>query len=260
MENILEKIVANTRLEVEARKSAKPLARIESECSDHLPLSLATHLAQSPTGIIAEFKRKSPSLGWIKQDGRPDHIPLAYQKAGATAVSILTDKEFFGGEASYIVEARKSLTIPILRKDFIVDPYQVYEAKSIGADAILLIAACLSKDECRSLAALAADLRLDVLLEVHDEREAEHFCHGVTAIGVNNRNLKTFVTNIAVSKRLASYLPHEVVRVSESGLARPEHIAELREYGYRGFLMGETFMKTPSPGQALQTFISSLAQ
>ncbi len=260
MNNILEKIVANTRIEVEARQRTLPIEQLKQmiEAQTHTVRSFAETLRQSPTGIIAEFKRKSPSLGWIKEEGRADVIPAEYAHNGAAALSILTDEVFFGGKLPFIEVARPMVEIPILRKDFIIDNYQIYEAKKAGADAILLIAACLTRHDCASLAQTARHLGLEVLLEVHNEEEIAHYCEGVTAIGVNNRNLKTFVTDLRTSIRLAPKLPSEVVCVAESGLARPEDVLMLRSHGFGGFLMGEAFMKTASPGQALAHFIRQL--
>lgn len=260
MKNILEQIVANTRLEVAARQAILPFEALRQRVASQqrVALPFADALKDSPTGIIAEFKRKSPSLGWIKEEGRADIIPADYAQHGATALSILTDEVYFGGTLSFIEMARPKVNIPILRKDFIIDSYQIYEAKAAGADVILLIAACLTREACASLALTAKKLGLEVLLEVHNEEEIDYYCEGVTAIGVNNRNLKTFVTDLSTSIVLAPKLPSEVARVAESGLSRPEDVQLLRSYGFCGFLMGEAFMKTNAPGQALSQFINQL--
>jgi indole-3-glycerol phosphate synthase len=221
-------------------------------------LSMRQALAASPTGIISEFKRRSPSKGWIKQEAEPTVIPPAYEAAGASALSILTDEPFFGGTLHDVQQARPLVRIPILRKDFIVDPYQVYQARTVGANAVLLIAACLTKAEVKELTALAHDLELEVLLEVHSPEELDYVSDETDMVGVNNRNLGTFHTDVENSFRLASLLPQGKLLVSESGISNPQTVHRLREAGFRGFLIGECFMKTADPGQALQTFIHQL--
>ena len=221
--------------------------------------SLRQALLDSPTGIIAEFKRRSPSKGWIKEEGRADQIPLAYQQNGAAALSILTDKHYFGGHDRFIIEARQSgVTIPILYKNFVIDEMQVYEAALCGASAVLLIAACLPKERCRALMALAHDLGLEVLLEMHDECELEYAELEPDLCGINNRHLGSFVTDVETSFRLAERLPKEAAKVSESGISNPQVINELRSVGFCGFLIGETFMKEPNPGLALKVFIAKI--
>ena len=221
--------------------------------------SLRQALLDSQSGIIAEFKRRSPSKGWIKEEGRADVIPLSYQQHGAAALSILTDKDYFGGHDDFIRTARQSgVTIPILYKNFVVDEMQLYEASLCGASAVLLIAACLSRSLCRDFIAKAHELGLEVLLEMHDERELEYAELGPDLCGINNRNLGSFVTDVDNSFRLAERLPKDAVKVSESGISNPETVRLLRQAGFRGFLIGETFMKTADPGQALNDFISKL--
>lgn len=221
--------------------------------------SMREALLASPTGIIAEFKRKSPSKGWIKEEGRADIIPLSYQQNGAAALSILTDKKYFGGHDDFIRTARQSgVTIPILYKNFVVDEFQLYEAALCGASAVLLIAACLSKKECANLMTKAHELGLEVLLEMHDERELEYADLEPDMCGINNRHLGSFVTDVEASFRLAERLPKEVVKVSESGISNPQTINELRSAGFRGFLIGETFMKTAEPGVMLKEFITQI--
>ena len=245
MQDILHEIVARKRLEMEHLYAKKP--------------SLRQALLQSQTGIIAEFKRRSPSKGWIKEDGLADTIPLSYQQGGAAALSILTDQSYFGGSDQFIREARLSgVTLPILYKNFVIDEAQLYAAALCGASAVLLIAACLSKQECRSLLDKAHQLGLEVLLEMHDERELEYAELEPDLCGINNRNLGSFVTDVEHSFRLAELLPRDAVKVSESGISRPQTVSQLREAGFRGFLIGETFMKTDNPGQALQDFIAQL--
>ena len=243
--DILQEIIAHKREELALLKAKKP--------------SLRQALLDSPTGIIAEFKRRSPSKGWIKEEGRPEDIPLSYQQHGAAALSILTDEKYFGGHDDYIRIARRSgVTLPILYKNFVIDEAQLYAAALCGASAVLLIAACLSMQQCSALLAKAHELGLEVLLEMHDERELEYAALGPDLCGINNRHLGSFVTDVATSFRLAERLPKEAVKVSESGISNPEMVRELRAAGFRGFLIGETFMKTPDPGVALNEFISRL--
>ena len=221
--------------------------------------SLREALLQSETGIIAEFKRRSPSKGWIKEDGRPDVIPLSYQQNGAAALSILTDEHYFGGCDDFIRQARQSgVTLPILYKNFVIDEAQLYAAALCGASAVLLIAACLSKADCKRLLDKAHTLGLEVLLEMHSEPELEYADLGPDLCGINNRNLGSFVTDVENSFRLAELLPEDAVKVSESGISNPDTVHGLRQAGFRGFLIGENFMKTPDPGQALNEFISQL--
>lgn len=220
--------------------------------------SMKQALAASPHGIIAEFKRHSPSKGWIHQEADSAVIPPAYEKAGAAALSILTDTPFFKGSLKDIRTARPLVQLPILRKDFIISPYQIYQAKAVQADAILLIAAALTPAECRTLAHTAHELHLEVLMEIHHERELDCLNEDVDIVGVNNRNLGTFHTDPGNSFRLASLLPHDVLKVSESGLSSPALLRKLRDAGFRGFLIGETFMRTYNPGRALSDFIQSL--
>ena len=241
--------------------------------------SLCEALLKSDTGIIAEFKRRSPSKGWIKEEGRADVIPLSYQQHGAAALSILADKHYFGGHDDFIRTARQSgVTIPILYKNFVIDEFQLYEAALCGASAVLLIAACLSRSLCRDFIAKAHELGLEVLLEMHDERELEYAELAPDLCGINNRNLGSFVTDVDNSFRLAEKLRSIVghaseragdasatlgsvanyspVLVSESGISNPDTVRALRQAGFRGFLIGENFMKTPDPGQALAQFIA----
>lgn len=262
MKDILEEIVAWKRVEVETMKKILPEREIHSRVEKILggeTASLRKALAESGSGIIAEFKRKSPSKGWIKEEGKADEIPLAYQSNGASAVSILTDEKYFGGCDAFITEARKSgVTIPILYKNFVVDEYQLFQARLCGASAVLLIAADLKKSECRSLTDMAHELQLEVLLEMHNERETEYAETDPDLCGINNRNLGTFITDVENSFRLASLLPADAIKVSESGISNPETVRSLRLAGYRGFLIGENFMKTESPGMALKNFIEKI--
>ena len=254
--DILHEIVEHKRTEVEAIRAAAP--EFSRSHGSDIP-SLKAALLNSPTGIIAEFKRKSPSKGWIKEDGHPDIIPLSYQQNGAAALSILTDEHYFGGCDNFIRQARRSgVTLPIIYKNFVIDELQLYAALACGASAVLLIAACLTKQKCRELILKAHSLGLEVLLEMHSEPELEYADLEPDMCGINNRNLGSFVTDVQNSFRLASLLPAHAVKVSESGISNPETVAALRQAGFRGFLIGENFMKTPDPGKALAGFINQL--
>ena len=243
--DILEEIISHKHEEIERLCAKKP--------------SLREALLQSETGIIAEFKRRSPSKGWIKEEGRADVIPLAYQQNGAAALSILTDEHYFGGSDDFIRLARQSgVTLPILYKNFVIDEAQLYAAALCGASAVLLIAACLTKVQCKSLMDKAHTLGLEVLLEMHSESELEYADLQPDLCGINNRNLGSFVTDVENSFRLAELLPKDAVKVSESGISDPATVRALRSAGFRGFLIGENFMKTPDPGLALREFILAM--
>ena len=260
--DILQEIVAHKRQELERMKTETPERLLHAEVERMLGgrvASLREAVSQSATGIIAEFKRRSPSKGWIKQEGKASRIPLSYQQQGAAAVSILTDSHYFGGCDTFVTEAREAgVTIPILYKNFVVDEYQLFQARRCGASAVLLIAACLSKQECRQLLRMAHELQLEVLLEIHGEQEAEYADWEPDLCGVNNRNLGSFVTSIDNSFRMASLLPAGAVKVSESGISRPDVIRELQIAGFQGFLIGETFMREDDPGEALGSFIREI--
>ena len=260
--DILEEIVANKRVEVEAAKMTVAPAVLHKQVEAILDFSVASMknaLTASDSGIIAEFKRKSPSKGWIKEEGRPDIIPLSYQKNGAAALSILTDQKYFGGCDDFIRTARHSgVNIPILYKNFVIDEYQLFQARLCGASAVLLIAADLSIAECKSLLNTAHQLGLEVLLEMHSNKELEYAGLEPDMYGINNRNLGSFVTDVENSFRLAELLPKDAVKVSESGISNPDTVKALREVGFRGFLIGENFMKTADPGSALREFIEKL--
>lgn len=216
-------------------------------------------LRDDKSGIIAEIKRKSPSKGVINQYVSIERTSIGYMQAGASALSILTDKEFFGGSNDDLLAARKFNFCPILRKDFVVDEYQIIEAKSIGADAILLIAAVLTPEEIIRFTKTAQSLNLEVVLEVHDADELkENLSATVDVIGVNNRNLKTFEVDINLSKELSVLIPNEVIKISESGISSPALIHELKQFGYQGFLIGETFMKHSRPEKAAKDFVDEL--
>lgn len=260
--DILQEIVAHKRIEVERFKqqlSEQEIHRRVEAILDFSVPSMSKALTASESGIIAEFKRRSPSKGWIKEEGKADEIPLSYQEHGAAALSILTDEQYFGGEDDFIRIARHAgVHIPILYKNFIIDEYQLFQARLCGASAVLLIAADLSKEECRSLLSTAHGLGLEVLLEMHSEEELEYAEMEPDMCGINNRNLGTFITDVQNSFRLAELLPKDSVKVSESGISNPDTVKALRLAGFRGFLIGETFMKTSDPGKALKEFISKL--
>lgn len=223
---------------------------------DHPVPSMSQALTEAQTGIIAEFKRKSPSKGWIKQEGKAQEIPLGYQQNGAAALSILTDEHYFGGTDEFIVEARSSgVTIPVLYKNFVVDEYQLFQARACGASAVLLIAADLKLADCRMLLHTAHELGLEVLLEMHSENELDYADLEPDMYGINNRNLGTFVTDVENSFRMARRLPQTGCKVSESGISHPDTVRQLKLAGYKGFLIGENFMKTDNPGASLRQFI-----
>ncbi len=263
MEDVLTRIIAAKRIEVERDKQLVAPSALRDAVAN-MPIterrSMRASLASSASGIIAEFKRRSPSKGWIKEGAAADVIPPAYAAAGASALSILTDTEFFGGSLDDLIAARPLVDIPIIRKEFIVDEYQLYQAKLVGADAVLLIAAALSVEECATLTDKAHELGLEVLLELHAEEELRYITPQVDMVGINNRNLGTFHTDVANSYRLAELLPSDMVKVSESGISDPQMVRELREAGFRGFLIGENFMRTEQPGESLREFISVVEQ
>ncbi len=260
--DILDEIVAWKRQEVARMKEvAAPqvlYGKVEAMLDRACP-SMRQALMSSGSGIIAEFKRKSPSKGWINEGARPELVPLSYQENGASALSILTDERYFGGSDSFIRTARQAgVTIPILYKNFVIDEYQLFQARLCGASAALLIAACLSKEECGSLLHTAHELGLEVLLEMHNDRDFEYSELGPDMYGINNRNLGSFVTDVENSFRLARQLPQDVCRVSESGISNPQTVALLREEGFRGFLIGENFMRAQDQGAALKQFIEAI--
>ena len=259
MEDILSEIIANKRKEVDLQKQAISIEQLPEGIGDLLPTrSMKQAIASSPTGIIAEFKRRSPSKGWIKENARPEEIVPAYAASGASAVSILTDEIFFGGTLRDIRTVRPLINLPILRKDFIIDEYQLYQARIVGADAVLLIAAALEQTQCRALADKAHELGLEVLLEIHNTDELPYIYKDIDMVGINNRNLGSFHTDVANSFRLAEQLPQDTILVSESGISQPVTVSKLHDAGFRGFLIGETFMRTEKPAETLKEFISQV--
>ena len=259
--NILEQIVANTRQEVIHRAERYPVKLLEESQFFHGPtVSLRSYLLRpDKQGIIAEIKRQSPSKGIINKHISVDRLSVGYMQAGASAISVLTDKKFFGGSGADLKTARTFNYCPILRKDFIVDEYQVIEARAWGADAILLIAAVLTPGEIKKLACLAQSLGLEVLLEIPSEQELNgNLIEEISCIGVNNRDLKSFVVSLDRSFELASKIPDSYVRVAESGIRTPADVVALRRAGFNGFLIGELFMSHSRPEEACARFIREL--
>ncbi len=261
--DILEEIVAHKRVEIDERKRFVPIQQFSGAIQQMMdkgkPASMSKALMSSDTGVIAEFKRKSPSKGWIHRDVKPEDVTPLYQANGASALSILTDTQYFGGYDEYIQQARQAgVTIPILYKNFIIDEYQLFQARYCGASAVLLIAACLTKDECKHLQHLAHELGLETLLEMHNDRDFDYATLEPDMYGINNRNLGTFVTDVNNSFRLAERLPKGACLVSESGISHPGTVKELRDAGFKGFLIGERFMREKDPGITLKQFIGEL--
>ncbi len=258
--DILDKIIADKKLEVKEQKLKVPVKDLEnSPLFSRHTRSLREQLAgNSSTGIIAEFKRKSPSRGLINENADPVKITRGYLQAGASGLSVLTDHKYFAGSRDDLVRARETNPCPILRKDFLIDEYQVLEARAWGADVILLISAVLGKEKVRELSALARSLGLEVLLEVHQESELDVLNENIDIVGVNNRDLKRMVTDINTSKELSAKIPAEFLKISESGISDPGTILTLKEYGYQGFLIGEYFMQHTDPANACRELIEGL--
>lgn len=259
--NILDKIIAHKRLEVLEDRMNLPIQELQQMAGfRRTPFSLRQSLLQpNGTGIIAEFKRQSPSKGVINANADVVDVTGAYAANGAAALSVLTDKKFFGGANEDLIRARVN-EIPVLRKDFIVDEYQIVEARAIGADVILLIAACLTPEEVKRLAAFAKELQLEVLLEIHNEHELQHICDECDVVGVNNRDLKTFTVDVHRSIALSAQIPANKVKISESGITDTDTILRLRDAGFQGFLIGENFMKQEDPAIAFASFVKHLKQ
>lgn len=260
--NILDKIVADKSVEVKLRKQLIPISQLEqSVLFNRETISLAKKLKNSTTGIIAEHKRRSPSKSVINQNLNVFDVAKGYEKAGVCGMSVLTDAKYFGGSLDDLLTARASCNLPLLRKEFIIEEYQIIEAKAYGADVILLIAAILTKEEIKTFSRLAKSLNLDVLLEVHNEEELQKsIMTSLDMLGVNNRNLKTFEVSLDTSKKLSQLIPNDFVKVSESGISNIETIKELQPYGYKGFLIGENFMKTENAGKSAEEFINKLKE
>lgn len=261
--DILDEIIENKRTELIRQKQAVSPAELRTRVMDREPRpkdyrSLRAALCQSKSGIIAEFKRKSPSKGWIHPEAKVADVLPTYERSGAAACSILTDSDFFGGSLGDLREARSQVKLPLLRKDFIIDPYQIDQALLAGADAILLIAATLSPDQYDELADQAHEAGLEVLLEIHDEAELNYIRPNTDVVGINNRHLGSFHTDVATSFQLADLLPEGMVKISESGLSDGATIRRLREAGFRGFLVGESLMRHVEPGDALAALIQEI--
>ena len=260
MKDILQEIVATKRAEIDRRKRETDFQALyrQAETPRTTRHSLREALRSSSTGIISEFKRRSPSKGWINRDADVQSVVRAYQQAGATALSVLTDTPYFGGTDDDLRAARQACSLPILRKDFTIDEFQLVESRVLGADAVLLIAAALTREQCRRFAEIAHQLELEVLLEIHDQSELDYYSEYVDVLGVNNRNLGSFHTDVANSFRLIEQMPQEATPISESGISNPDTVKELRAIGFKGFLIGENFMKTDAPGDSLKSFINAL--
>ncbi len=258
--NILQKIVEQKRLEIATAQKVTTIESLKEMPLFYRPtISMSQRIMEKgSSGIIAEFKRHSPSKKWINQNADPVEVVKAYAEAGVAGSSVLTDEQFFKGSLDDLVRVREAVDIPILRKDFIVDPYQIYEAKANGADVILLIASILTPCEVSSLADIAHQIGLEVLLELHDEAELGHVNSEIEMIGINNRNLNTFEVDIEQSARMVAKLDVKYIKIAESGIDSPETISYFREFGFNGFLIGENFMKTSDPGLACKKFIQSI--
>ena len=260
MMNILDKIVLNKKEEVALAKQKKTVSQLKdsSYFKSEVPSFVAHILADNSTGIIAEFKRKSPSKGDIHAGASVKEIVPQYENAGVAGISILTDELFFGGASSDLTLGRGVCSLPIIRKEFIIDSYQIYEAKAMGASAILLIGAILTKEETLAFAKLANELGMEVLFEIHAEEEMEQLNDYVQLVGINNRNLKTFEVDLEQSICLAAQLPCSMVPIAESGISSPEDYLTLKAAGFKGFLVGEYFMKNENPGTACMEFVTTI--
>ena len=257
---ILDQIIANKKREIALKKVVVSTKQLEnSDLFNSKTNSLSKSIINFPFGIIAEHKRRSPSKGTINHDFSVEEVVKGYENAGASGISVLTDMKYFGGSLEDLILARAAVKIPLLRKEFIIDEYQLLEAKAHGADAILLIAAVLSRTEIKMLSEFAQSIALEVLLEVHTQEELEKaIMPSLDIIGVNNRNLKTFEMSLQTSTDLVTQIPDDFVKISESGLSTTEDIKLLKSYGFQGFLIGENFMKTDNPGKSLEQFINQL--
>jgi indole-3-glycerol phosphate synthase len=257
---ILDEIVANKRIEVAQLKEQISIKQLEkSVLFKRTCYSLYDAIKNNDKpSIIAEFKRKSPSKGIINDKVAIEYVTSGYTDAGAVCLSVLTDKKYFGGTQQDLITARKINDIPILRKEFIIDEYQIYESKALGADVVLLIASCLTKEEIHHFSSVAKSLQLDILFEIHDEHELDKLSENIKIIGVNNRNLKNFDVDVNTSLNLANKIPNDCIKVSESGLNDASTILNLHQAGYKAFLMGESFMRTIDPPKALYQLIEQL--
>lgn len=257
--NTLEKIIATKQKEIAKDREKRPVHTLEkSPYFQRRCHSLSRKLKESATGIIAEFKRASPSKGIINDKASVEEVAKGYEQAGASGMSVLTDRAYFNGQDQDLISARRSVSLPLLRKDFIIDEYQIIAAKALGADLILLIAEVLSKKKLKELAHLARGLDLEVLMELHSEEELDKINEDLNLIGINNRDLKTFLVNIERSAELARKLPERFIKISESGLSEPASIGYLQKAGFKGFLIGENFMRSEDPGKTCEKFIKEI--
>lgn len=256
--DILQRILARKREEIAERKSRKPLERLRDEARAADPPrgfvnALATRIAKGQAAVIAEIKKASPSRGVLRPEFFPAEIARSYASHGAACLSVLTDRDFFQGADEYLQQARAACSLPVLRKDFTIDPYQIVEARALGADCILLIVAALDDAQLRDLTAVAAETGIDVLVEVHDVAELQRaLALDLRLIGINNRNLRTFETTLRTTLDLLASIPPDRLVVTESGILAPEDVATMRSHGVHGFLVGEAFMKAPEPGLELR--------
>ena len=257
--NILEKIIEHKKQEVAEAKKKVPFKELEDGTLFSRNTFSLKQSVKSGSGIIAEFKRRSPSKGVINNKADVSEVAKSYQKSGASGISVLTDSEYFGGRLEDLLNIREEISIPLLRKDFMIDEYQFYEAKANGADVVLLIASCLSPSQVQEFTELSHGLGLEVLLEIHTEEELDHFYNGIDLVGINNRNLKDFKVDLQHSVNLKNLLPNGVLSVAESGIYSLEDFKFLKERGFDGFLMGEYFMRNENPGNAFQEFICNIS-
>lgn len=262
MQTYLNQIIQLKKQEVEQAKIQQPIHLLQQQALYKRQKISAKKAIVDPdkTGIIAEFKRKSPSKGYIHENAEIDKIIPQYEKAGASMISILTNRPFFGAQADDFTRARELSTIPLLRKEFIIDAYQLHESKAMGADVILLIASCLDKKEIATFTQIAHDLDMEVLLEIHTEKQLETYSTDIDLVGINNRNLETFEVDLAHSRKLLAQLPTESIKIAESGLDSPETVLALKNSGFHGFLIGERFMKTDNPGESFAQFNLEIIQ
>ena len=258
--SFLDQIIACKRKEVALKKAVVSISQLEhSDLFTSKTNPLSKSIMNSPFGIIAEHKRRSPSKATINNSLSIEEVVTGYEKAGASGISVLTDSQYFGGSLEDLIMAKATVKTPLLRKEFIIDEYQILEAKANGSDAILLIAAVLTKEEIKSLSEFAQSIALEVLLEVHNLEELEKsIMPSLDIVGVNNRNLKTFKLNLQTSIDLVNHIPNDFVKISESGISQIDDIKLLKSHGFQGFLIGENFMKTNNPGKSLEQFIHEL--
>lgn len=255
--DILKKILQRKQQEIAERSKRLPIHLLQQLAENAEPVrgfveAIERKLAAGQSAVIAEVKKASPSKGVLREDFRPAEIALSYENGGAACLSVLTDQDFFQGHEDYLKQARTACQLPVIRKDFIIDPYQVFEARAIGADCILLIVAALDDDQLEQLSQLAIQLDMDVLVEVHNEEELHRaLVLNLPLIGINNRDLHTFETSLETTIKLLNFIPDETIVITESGILGKEDVTFMREHGVNGFLVGEAFMRADEPGEAL---------